>query len=659
MTGALALLSLWSSAQEQPIVGGSSTTIEANPWQVHFRYPSGGGYGYCGGSIIDEKWILTAQHCLIGDNVGTVSIEVGQTNFGFGPNPSTIDAEISLGPNDIEAVYNVPGYSAPYFGQDLALVELKQPLDLSSDKVAAIEPLWEADESYMAPGVTGRTSGWGLQDYDDPLSSPQTLKEASLPIITFAQAGVDAMFDLPDQFPAGDPGAGTDDACSGDSGGPFVVQDGNGNWRLAGVTSWGYSCSEERKGFWAKVSYYEDWIKTTTGLFQGPTANFANDDASCVGDVVALTNSSSGATSYSWSFEGANISSSNDVNPNITFTSAGDHDVTLTAYDGSGEQSSTSISFHIEETDLAVTHATSCYGLEEVTLSASTTENNATVNWFSSMEANTSLATGNDFIFQVDQYDTSLYAQAMTATSTGQDYNLGLTDLSAASTHAGGQGLVFTADVAFTLTSAIIKADAGGNRTIELSSSTGASLGSKEIYVPAGENRVEINLAIPTGTDMEIGFPANSNLYREGPGVTFPFSVANVASITNGTFDGYYYYLYDWEITVGSVTPEVCPSERKAVSVTIDPLGPDCSVASINEFANGKTSTVYPNPTSGHFFLAHDGEHPVHILDASGSEVIHFEEHPSPYFDLSIQAGAYFVHYELSGEHYVETLMIH
>jgi hypothetical protein len=258
----------------------------------------------------------------------------------------------------------------------------------------------------------------------------------------------------------------------------------------------------------------------------------------------------------------------------------------------------------------------------------------------------------------VDQNDTTLYAQAITSAGSGQEYNIGLNDLSAASTHAGGQGLVFTASIAFTLTSAVIQADAAGNRTIELKSSTGTLLGSKEIYVPAGENRVNIGLAIPIGVDMEIGFPTNSHLYREGPGVTFPFTVSNVVSITNGTFDGYYYYLYDWSIAVGAVTPEVCPSERKAVAVTMDPLGPDCSVASIGTTAANQTTIAYPNPTSGHFFLAHDGDSPVHIMNASGLEVVHFDTHHNQEFNLSIASGVYYVHYESSGAHHVETLII-
>lgn len=42
------------------IVGGFPTTIEKNPWQVSLQHY---GRHICGGSIISEKWILTAAHC--------------------------------------------------------------------------------------------------------------------------------------------------------------------------------------------------------------------------------------------------------------------------------------------------------------------------------------------------------------------------------------------------------------------------------------------------------------------------------------------------------------------------------------------------------------------------------------------------------------------
>lgn len=63
---ALLLVTVHSAADtEDPIVGivgGDQTPIETAPWQVSVqRY----GRHTCGGAIINERFVLTAAHCLL------------------------------------------------------------------------------------------------------------------------------------------------------------------------------------------------------------------------------------------------------------------------------------------------------------------------------------------------------------------------------------------------------------------------------------------------------------------------------------------------------------------------------------------------------------------------------------------------------------------
>lgn len=46
---------------EGRIVGGENATIEELPYQVLIESE---GEGYCGGSIIADRWVLTAAHCV-------------------------------------------------------------------------------------------------------------------------------------------------------------------------------------------------------------------------------------------------------------------------------------------------------------------------------------------------------------------------------------------------------------------------------------------------------------------------------------------------------------------------------------------------------------------------------------------------------------------
>src|SRR4029078_11597834 len=63
-----------------------------------------------------------------------------------------------------------------------------------------------------------------------------------------------------------------------------------------------------------------------------PTAAFSASNV-CLGDVMSFTNTSSGATSYSWDF-GDGSGTSSAANPSYTYTTANTFTVTLIASDG-------------------------------------------------------------------------------------------------------------------------------------------------------------------------------------------------------------------------------------------------------------------------------------------------------------------------------------
>ena len=55
-----------AASPRSSIVGGEDASLSDYPWQVSLRNVVVGLSHFCGGSILNERWILTASHCLDG-----------------------------------------------------------------------------------------------------------------------------------------------------------------------------------------------------------------------------------------------------------------------------------------------------------------------------------------------------------------------------------------------------------------------------------------------------------------------------------------------------------------------------------------------------------------------------------------------------------------
>lgn len=252
-------------SSEQDIVGGTNTTIEANPWQVSLQ--SSSGSHFCGGSVLTADWILTAQHCVAGG--GTVGrVMAGSTSRSGGASTTQT--------RTVSQIVRYPGYVDANLGKDVALLRLSSPLDLSGASVKAIPIVTAADAAagVTNPGVVSRVTGWGTLTSGGS-TLPTTLQTVDVDVLSNSQAQSSYPQETitADQLAAARAGK---DSCQGDSGGPLtVVKD--GVRVLAGVVSWGYGCADARyPGMYARVSSFESWINTTIGGGGGTTTTLLN-----------------------------------------------------------------------------------------------------------------------------------------------------------------------------------------------------------------------------------------------------------------------------------------------------------------------------------------------------------------------------------------------
>jgi secreted trypsin-like serine protease len=246
--------------EQSDIVGGTDADIAAFPHQVSLQID---GSHFCGGSVLDANWVLTAQHC-VKDVIGPW-LPPALVDVVAGTSDVTEFAAAQV--RDVSEIIPLAGFVDPTTGKDVALLRLATPLDLSTPAVQPIRLVTSADEAAgaTAPGVIATATGWGtLREGGQPSA---VLQAVEVPIVANADAspayeaiGYPALSS--DQLAAGFLGVGGKDSCQGDSGGPLTVLLG-GAPALAGVVSWGEGCARpDFAGLYGRVASFGSWISS-------------------------------------------------------------------------------------------------------------------------------------------------------------------------------------------------------------------------------------------------------------------------------------------------------------------------------------------------------------------------------------------------------------
>ncbi|XP_051986604.1 trypsin-like [Xyrauchen texanus] len=252
-TGSLSQLNVCGHAPlNSRIVGGVDAPEGAWPWQVSLQSSTFGGH-FCGGSLINSEWVLTAAHCMPGVSTSTLQVYLGKRTL--------------QGVNTYEIKRNVakfivhPSYNSNTNDNDITLLHLSSPVTFND----YIRPVClAAQNSVFAPGTSSWITGWGDVTSGVSLSAPGTLQETMVPVVDNSQCNnlLGAGSVTSNMICAGLLQGGKD-TCQGDSGGPMVSQHCS-VWVQSGITSWGYGCADPNTpGVYTRVSQYQSWIMNT------------------------------------------------------------------------------------------------------------------------------------------------------------------------------------------------------------------------------------------------------------------------------------------------------------------------------------------------------------------------------------------------------------
>uniref|UniRef100_A0A6I8QLR8 Acrosin n=1 Tax=Xenopus tropicalis TaxID=8364 RepID=A0A6I8QLR8_XENTR len=244
------------SQRNSRIVGGVNSQPGAWPWLVSIQAWRGSDYGhFCGGTILNNQWILTAAHCLIDykTTFDTIRVVIGARKL------SKLGSETQIRKVK-QLILHEKYLREGKHSYDIGLILLDEPIKFNDYTQRACLPSASLN---VAQKTNCYVAGWGVLEEK---AAADILQEAGVFFINKELCNSKEWYNgkvYPYNLCAGHK-EGKIDSCQGDSGGPLMCKRKTSNdYIVVGVTSWGIGCArKQRPGIYISTQYFNEWIES-------------------------------------------------------------------------------------------------------------------------------------------------------------------------------------------------------------------------------------------------------------------------------------------------------------------------------------------------------------------------------------------------------------
>ncbi|XP_074141109.1 chymotrypsinogen B-like [Sminthopsis crassicaudata] len=213
------------------------------PWQVTLQRR---GAHFCGGSIINNKWVVTAAHCKV---KRTDRVVAGRHNMR--------SHRENIQVLKIAQVFRNKNFDMVGLSNDITLLKLATPAHYQDNVSPVCLPSVSDD---FPEGTTCITTGWG-KNKQDARRRLNILQQAALPLLSNTKCKTFWGNIIKDSMICA--GANGISPCMGDSSGPLICKK-KGTWTLVGIASWGnFSFSTNSPFAFTRVTKFIPFIKET------------------------------------------------------------------------------------------------------------------------------------------------------------------------------------------------------------------------------------------------------------------------------------------------------------------------------------------------------------------------------------------------------------